>query len=355
VPSNWATFHRDVPVFGSLFTLTVPFLVFLFRARRLVLLYIATHISILFWYWNFHQDRYLQTFLPWMATATAAVLVSLWQMGTLVRVGCALLVGLQVIWGGDVPFFPTHAMVGGTPYKTSIDHLSAGFRGLRDERFKVYGPWTQINAALPEGAKVLLHEEQVQLGIGASTVSDWFQTGISYVKAPHPDAMYDLFLGFGVTHILAAPRASKGHDSVGGDIAFHYFLTNHTRAPKRVGSWALHELPDVRPDRTAFHNQALVLGCKGTYRNGLYAVSDLSVPPKYGVRRRAREFPAPRRPITSADEASALMGEVDAVYLNERCFELPDPPRHHGFVLGAKRDPYEIWVAMATRRSRRGR
>jgi hypothetical protein len=344
LPNDWQSFHGMFPVFGSLFTLTAPFLIFLTRARKLILLYVAAHVSVLYWYWTFHQDRYLQATLPWMAAGTAAVLVGLLRFGWWARVGCALLVGAQVVWGGDVPFFPTHVMVATTPYKTSIDFLSGGYRGLRDERFVVYGTWTKLAEELPEDATVLLHDEPLRLGIGAPAVTDWYQVGISYVSGPYPDQVYERLDELGVTHIVSRVRTSRAQDTLGGDIAFFHFLTVHARAPRPFGAWLLSAMPEERPERDGFNNRALVLGCGEAYASGLYAISDLSVPPLHGIVRPKSDFPKPLSAVRSELEMEPFVAEADAIVHEASCFVLRRSPSFRGFVLAATRDTSSIWI-----------
>ena len=109
IPNDWPAFHGKVPVFGSLFTLLIASLPFLRRTRRLWLLVGWVHISIFIWYWTHHQDRYLQAIMPFMAAVTAGAMVLIWhQARWVVRGALGALVGLQVVWGGDVYFLPTH-------------------------------------------------------------------------------------------------------------------------------------------------------------------------------------------------------------------------------------------------------
>ena len=200
VPNDWPAFHRDVPVFGSLFTLSVPCLLFLRRSWRIVAIYAAAHLAVLIWYWMFHQDRYLQAFVPWMAAGIAATATRVWQSGFLPRVGVACLAAAQLVWGADVPFIPGHVMVGGTPLNTSIQLLSTGYRGKLAERFDEFGDVGRVRKLAPAGSRLLLHEEHVYLGVGIPTVSDWtsWQAGLSYGLSPAP-------------HQTANPPPCKGH------------------------------------------------------------------------------------------------------------------------------------------------
>src|SRR5690606_13941702 len=124
VPSDWSTFHRDWPMFGFLFTLLVPIMLVM-RQARLIMVMLWVHAGVLFWYYTFHQDRYLQTLLPWMSACIVACLVWLWKSGKVARILTSALVLLQVVWGLDAPFFGTH--LAGQPLKHTIDFLAGGF------------------------------------------------------------------------------------------------------------------------------------------------------------------------------------------------------------------------------------
>ncbi len=190
VPNDWPGFHGTTPVFGSLFTLCLAALPFLRGTRRLWGLYGLTHVGIFVWYWTHHQDRYLQTALPWMAAATAAVLALLWQRGGAVRVAACGLAALQIVWGAGVYFIPAHVYLG-VPAKAVIDLFSRP-RGRADPgRFVFSDPFVAIGRALPPKAGA--RAASLTNGGAAprhrkASVSDcpYHQGGISYQCTPEP-------------------------------------------------------------------------------------------------------------------------------------------------------------------------
>jgi hypothetical protein len=348
VPHNWETFHRDLPVFGFLFTLTVPLLLLFHRARRLLIAYASCHVGILFWYWTAHQDRYLQALVPIMASGVAAVLCAVWQMGVLPRLAASTLLVLQVAWGGDTPFFPTHAMLaGGSSLKNAIDLLASGFNGERERRLDVFSANQGVARALPKDATLLVHEMPDHLGFEARTVSDTFQTQIDYATAPSPAGVYDLLQRFGVTHIVVRAGASRGQDSVGGDIAFHYFFTNAAQEHQRHAGLVLAAMPAEKPASPAFHDRALYIGCSDRYDHGLYAIRALNVPVDWNTPRTRRRTPAPLQPIEPGDDLAPLLAEADAVVHGPKCFKAPISLPAHGFVKVASRNEDAIWVRKA--------
>jgi hypothetical protein len=341
IPNDWWTFHRDWPVFGSLFTVTTPLLFFFRGVRRIAAIYVGVNLGIVYWYWTFHQDRYLQLYLPLMASAVAAVLVLVWRAGVVPRILCCTLIGLQLAWGGDVPFFPTHGMLGTTPLKTSIDFLSSSFTGTRKTWFKPPSPLGDMREVLPRDAKVLLHDDMGHVGLGRVTVADLWQTSISYVRAPAPDRIYDRLRSFGVTHVLWKDAASA-EDTVGSDLAFYSFARRYTKNQKPFGNYTVAEMPSAKPDPADFKDRALYLGCNDSYQTGLYRISDLNLwpfdPP-------AKESRPPLTRITSAQQATSLYPSVDALLVNHGCFAVSAQPAKHGFVKAATRERgYELWV-----------
>ena len=80
------TFIGDIPMFGSLFTLLLPMVFFLKRARRLALAIVITLGAVFMWAMTFWVDRSLQTFMPALAVVTGALAVRTWELGPLVRV-----------------------------------------------------------------------------------------------------------------------------------------------------------------------------------------------------------------------------------------------------------------------------
>ncbi|MEO8185370.1 MAG: hypothetical protein ABI895_41710, partial [Deltaproteobacteria bacterium] len=149
LPNDWAVLHRDWPVFGFLFTLTLPCLLFLRGARRIWWLYAGGLSAVFIWYMSNHYDRYLQAILPWMAAATAGTCVLIWQSGKWARLALVPLLALQCIWGGDVPFFRTHNLIRDSSINYSSQFLAGGFEGTPD-RLRVYEPLSSIGESLPK-------------------------------------------------------------------------------------------------------------------------------------------------------------------------------------------------------------
>ena len=342
-PHDWDMFHRDVPVFGALFTLALLALPWLARARRIAALTALCLVGVATWYWVSHQDRYLQALLPWLAAATAAILARVAEAGAAPRALATALVGLQVVAGGDVYFFPTNPMVHGSPVKHVADLAASGFRGEREARLRPFGPWFDLGVALPSGAKPLVHELQPHVGLRHRSVSDamaW-QGAITYGRQRSRREVHALLQRLGVTHLIWETGLSHAGDSLAADLVFFDYATRGAVDARPYGHLTLARVPDAAPD-DAPYGPALVLGCGASYPAGLYDVADLTVPPYEAAPR----WPAPR--VAAPDDASAAMSvlrdRAAFVAVDRTCHAAAAADLESSFTrVGVRRD-LEIWV-----------
>jgi hypothetical protein len=341
LPNDWPNLHGAVPIFGSLFTLSLLALPFLRPIRRLWPLVLATHLGLFVWYWSSHQDRYLQILLPWMAASTAAVIALVWRMGRPARAALALLVGAQVVWGGDVYFLPTHAMIGGSPITSAVALMSSGYRHDYVQRFERLGPLHEVSRLLPAGAQVLVHESHVILGLGAPAVSDWggWQGGLSYGRLGSPQGVYQALRGLGVTHLLYTTGTSREWDSLAGDLLFFDLAGQLGSGAQSVGALTLAALPAQAPAPGGWNDRVLTLRCQGPgYASGVYRLSQLTVPqiaPDV-------PFPAPLAalsPVRPEDQWS----DVHYAVLEPRCHAVP-PSLAERFRVMATRGKLQLLV-----------
>jgi hypothetical protein len=317
-------------VFGSLFTLTLPALLFVRGGRRVAWLYALTMAAVFGWYLLTHYDRYLQAITPLMAAATAATVLLVWQSGILPRVAVSLMVALQIIWGGDTPFIRTHNQIGDSPVRYVAAFLASGFeKASRD----LYEPFTSIGRLTPPNATVLAHDVIVILGIDRNWVTDIHQSLFSYARLGSPAAIHALLRDLGVTHVIWANR-SLNRDSVAGDLAFLNYVIKygHDRTPV---SWAtLATLPSTAPSDTDPNPRVAYLGCGRPYRTGWYRLSQLTRP----VLRPTSPPDQPERELVNQAEAS----ESDLVVVDTNCGYKWAPGSD--FVLGTTRDEGQLWI-----------
>ncbi|MGB8221287.1 MAG: hypothetical protein WCF10_01810, partial [Polyangiales bacterium] len=315
VPHDYPRFHGKVPVFGSLFTLLTLCLPFLKNTKRIWGLVALTLSAVFFWYSVHHQDRYLQTVAPWMATVTAAIIICIWQTNWISRAALSVLILTQVLIGADVYFIRAHAMIQ-SPIKQAADLLAAGHQGNYDRRLKVFSDWVAVRNALPDDAHVLLHDNHLHLGLSRRTTSDWstWQYGISYGRLDSAREVWNLLHGLGVTHLVWQDRVSKGYDSIAGDLVFFDFALRHALERKKVGQYWVARMPDGPPPATSFGPVAF-FGCDDLYASGLYRFSEMTVP-VFGPDR--HNFPPPL--VSAGDRsAEALLEDAKYVVIDPKC------------------------------------
>lgn len=309
-PHDWGSFHGKVPVFGSLFTLFTFCLPFLGVRRRLWGLVLSTYVGIFVWYWASHQDRYLQALVPCMAASTAAVITLIWRSGIMARAAVSLPIAAQIVWGGDVPFLPTHAFINATPYKLVADLLASGHAENYKQRLRPFPPWLELGRRLPERAKVLVHGDIGPLGLGRQSVSDitGWQGGISYGR--HNDAsLHDLLREMGVTHVIWTADWGHGLNSIADDLVFYSFVARRVVDKNAIDKHFFATLPDDRPPDK---DQGLVLVWTRVegYAPGLYPVSDLTVP-GWKDPKKPWKYPDPLKPAPA--DPTELLPRADYV------------------------------------------
>ncbi|HEX7506855.1 MAG TPA: hypothetical protein VF550_08785 [Polyangia bacterium] len=341
VAHDW-DFHGDRPVFGSLFTLLVPVLAF-FRARwRLWWMIAGIHLAIVLWFVTSHQDRFLQALLPWMAACTAAILVLAWRGGWLVRCGVAMLVLYQMLWGADVYFIRTHAMIGDSPLKTLVDQVAAGHSGKYDDRERLHGgSFQSVAARLPYHSKVLIHERHDRFGMMAETISDTvgWQGAVDYLLLETPNATVDLWRRLGATHATWWPdRGGMSPEELAREAGFARAVDQWGDGPENIGDRSLSKLTDHPKNATLAAQPTRIawLGCGGDPPLGIFT-------PKGLAERR------PERKLTENRVHEAALTELNAVnalVLRPSCGYLQgvEPEISKQFKLMIKCGDVSLWV-----------
>lgn len=274
IPNDWDLLHGKVPLFGSLFTLTLPCLLFLRRPGKLIVLYSSTMLAMIFWYMLAHYDRYLQTLVPLMAAGTATCFGLIWQMGTLPRIAMSTLISFQVIWGSDVPFIRTHNLIGDSPLRHVAQFIASGFE-KKPDRLSLFEPMPSIGKATPSDAVVLVHDSMLILGLDRKWITDLNQSVISYGQFRTPRTIHNNLTALGVTH-LVWPANSPSYDSVAGDLAFYGYALRYTQARVQVGGYTVSTLPAVPPPATRTDPLVAYFGCGAAYAKGWYPLSALN-------------------------------------------------------------------------------
>jgi hypothetical protein len=294
------SFSNDVPAFGSLFTLLLPGLL-LVRARRAIALAAAIATgALLAWGMTYNVDRNLQTVMPVMVCVTGALLIQLWQLGWLARLGVVPLVALQLAWGGDAPFYGIRDQING-----AMDLARSTYDGRGKSRFDGYRrDFVAVGKALPRDAKVLLHGSHASLGIDRDTLQDvmGFQGLISYHKVRSPRELFDYLRSLGITHMT---RTQVVWDSSRQEqILLDLFLSRHGVPVGNFSGISVSAMPTQPPPvEQPYH--VLCLGLDG-YANGLYPIEALNV--NEHLDQKFRHYPAPKRPLDRSDAAELLGG-----------------------------------------------
>lgn len=317
VPNDWPRFHGDRPVFGSLYTLFIPALLFLRGSKRSWVLVGWIQLGVFTWYWVSHQDRYLQSLVPLMAAVVAAVLGNLWRLRSpVLQVASGALVLFQVAWGGDVPFLQTHSMIQ-SPQKETLSLLQAGYAGKYKSRL---GPrkssFEDVGKELPRDARVVLHDQVMTLGIARPVIRDarpW-QFGLNYGLLKDRPQVYDALKSLGATHVVWTDGRQRYWDSVAGEAVFYGFA-QRTINQRTVAGVTIGELPKASP-RTAPNTKLLLVRCSSKgYSTGIYELEDVAV---LSFSSDHDELPKPRQALEFSALAAHLSG-VEYVVTDEVC------------------------------------
>jgi hypothetical protein len=296
--------YKNVPAFGSLFTLLLPCLL-LVPARRAIAITAAIATGALIaWGMTYNVDRNLQIFMPIMVCVTGALLVQLWRLGWLARLGLVPLVALQLIWGADAPLYGMQSQV-----NSAMDLIRSTVEGRAKSRFEGYrSNFVAVGKALPRDARVLLHDSHVNLGIDRDTLQDvlGFQGLISYHKVRSPREMFDYLRSLGITHMTRTQVvwiASRQEQ-----ILYDLFLSRYGVFLGSFGGIPVSAMPAQPPPiEQPYH--VLCLGLDG-YANGLYPIEAMNV--NEHLDKKFRNYPAPERQLNGSD-VSELLRAADAV------------------------------------------
>jgi hypothetical protein len=328
-------FHGDVPVIGFLFAATAYCLPLIRPRGRLLGAYALGFSAALVWYWTNHRDRYVQAFMPWLVAATAASLVLMWrERGPSGRVAAGLLVGTQLVAGAGLTLHPSYFMVPqGHPIGDVMRIVKAGYDKNYGDRFRPFeewnfAAWTAVGRMLPRGARVLVHEDRLWLGIDAPVVVDeaQWQAGIRYSDLATPGDVYDLLRGYGVTHIVTGKNHGDGGDQgVKGNLLFWDFVTTYAPNVGRSGGLSLWAMPAVRPVSPP-PGAALVVTCNLSVQGGLYDWATLSI-----------AGPALEVPPQSPAALHEALGRATYLVIEDECGYTLDPDDDDAFpVMGAR-------------------
>jgi hypothetical protein len=298
------SFSKNVPSFGSLFTLLLPGLLFVRGKKQVTITAVIGVGALLIWGMTYNVDRNLQTFTPVLVCVTGALVVKLWQLGWLARVGLVPLVLLQVVWGADAPFYSGYDRM-----NSAFTLIRSGFDGRAETRFDGYrNSYVAIGKAVPKDGKILLHASHMSLGIDRDVLQDiaGAQALINYQRSRTPRELFDQYRSFGITHLLEEQGLTES--SKQEEILYHLLASRYGVPMGNFGAARLIALPATPPPVQAPY-QVLCLGLQG-YEDGLYPIETLTTTEFFAPN--LQKYSSPKRPLSAAS-AIDLFQDADVV------------------------------------------
>ena len=333
------SFTRNIPSFGSLFTLLLPALPFVRDRARILVGTIIASVALIIWGLVYNVDRNLQVFMPVMVCVTGALIVKLWRHSLFARIGLVPLVALQLVWGGDALFYSSHGRI-----DSAINLIRSGYEGTAEKRFDSYrSSFRAIRDALPANARVLLHNAHPNLGIDREIYLGWvgYQGLISYDALRTPAEMQRYFQRLGITHLLYDPdgfrAATKQHEVLWNA------LIEHAPSLGRFGNYKLLRMPD-KPLREDPPFRVGVLRLNG-YADGVYPIEALNTD-EY-LPGELQSYRGPDQPLSAdSSERAKLLEGVQAVLVgrSERPSGAFGDLLHRHFERTLAVDPFTLYL-----------
>jgi len=297
------SFVNNLPVFGSVFTLSLPLLIAIKGARRLWLGAAIAMGAVLMWALSYWVDRNLQTFMPVLVAVTAAILIRACELGWLARLGVGALVVIQLAWATPLYFSGNDRLTG------ALTMLRAAMDGRAREHLANYrSQYVALGNALPKNAVVLLHNQHIMLGIDRTVYLDWigFQTIIDYRTFKTPRDLYDHLRKIGVTHVVATPGLRPAFTKQ-EEVIFDVFAQRYLTDRQHFSDLTLFKMPDTPPPVETPY-QVVMLGMP-SYPDGLYPVSALGNCVSYPAIMQYQAAPSRTAPSPASllDDANVVM------------------------------------------------
>lgn len=262
------TKHR--PYMGSLYSLLLPAVLFVPRRRRVLFTAAIAALGFMVWANTAANDRYLLSFYDLCIGVALAMMVKLWDLGWLARLGLVPLVLLQLFWGGDAMF-----LYGNKQLQAAISLIVDGYSEHDDSRLNAKGTQQQITKATPPDAVILSRNYKGLLGLDRLVVSD-IQSSQDYVSYSHlkdPREFYELLKQRGITHLMY-PRGDRRPGRWNNTLLFAEIFRRGSSA-KRFGKLMLTALPKSAPPPSAPY--LVLVSAQREYPDGIYKLEQLDV------------------------------------------------------------------------------
>ena len=309
---SFSTRNRDLterrPYLGSLFSLLLPCLLVVRRSGRIAFTCGVAALTFLVWANLAPNDRYLLGFLDLFIASAGALIVSVWELGAVSRLGVGALVGLQLLWGGDAMLY-----YGKKRLSAAMDLVAEGYSGKTLEQRLAYQTVQQrITAATPPDARILGRNYKDLIGLDRTVVSDSsVQDDISYSNLRDPHELWKLLREKGVTHLLY-PEGERIPEKLNNSVLFDD-LFRSTLDVKRFGNVVIGALPPSPPPASAPY-LVLTVGMPA-YPDGIYRVEQLDVDDRYYGSTKPRPKPVER---FTHDREAELLERAQAVVVASR-------------------------------------
>jgi hypothetical protein len=303
-------FKPTWPNFGSLFTLSLPFLLFIRRGQRLWLSSFVCLGAVFLWAFTFRVDRNLQGFVPLIAASTIALLARAWQLGWFARVGVGGLCLLQLVWGGDALFYSQYPRLA-----AAINLFRNGYEGSVASRYQEH-PLVAVGKTLPKNAKVLYHRDRPTLGLNRAVALDYIgsQGLFNYDDDSSLPQLLDDWRHGGVTHVMYDVGSQATDSSRHMDILFHEFL-RAANGGRSFGGYGLVDIRNLKITHWPANYEVLLAGSSG-YWDGIYPLNLLTSVEDLPARFHTTYPPSPIRPMPRDDAGlREALSQVSAVMI----------------------------------------
>ena len=296
------------PLRGAMFTLMCACIPFVRAPARLWGMAVLLHLSLMLWYLQMFQDRYLVAYMPAMAAVAVATAVLAWRTSLAAKVSVFALFSFHTVW--SLSMFALGAP--NAQYRAVLDFTQAAANNSPDAGMGNLARFDHAGKAMPKDALVLVHGMALHAGLGHPSVNDWtrVQAGISYGRLDSPAAVNRQLRALGITNLLWEQNWSD--DSVSGDLRFLEFATRYCTPQSVDGLW-VGTMPKVAPPGPSPEAQLIAyLSCNDNYAPGLYAFSSMTVPNPRGIAQ--PPYPSPLEAVTPATQNAALDRAYYAVF-----------------------------------------
>lgn len=334
---------QDWPIFGSLFTLLMPCVLLVKDNRRIWIGIWCCFVVILVWCNLYLQTRYLNTASTIFAAVAVALMVKVWDLGRVARIGLVPLVLLQAIWGLDAATYSGHE-----PLKATIDLARSGWAGKLDpkQRYPYWRGFAAVTEATPPDAQILVRGPRSLLGLDRFAHRDVQSQQGNFYYAPLRNAgdVWRHYRERGITHVLYKRNADYA-GTLQSSVVFADLVRRQGMAVQNFGAWDLVELAPEAPEGDAPVTVG-VIGLAQPYPNGIYDADQLSKrgTPRPGSGHSLGERAVtPRRRLTGRELVTAALA-CDVIVVGRATNETVAKIDAAGFVPATEIDDVTVYV-----------